>query len=555
MNNHGRSQSAYTEFTCADILELPHLAGVRLRAGEAGLHHPVTHANVMEVPDISDWAQAGEFLMTTGYPFRDDPAMLAGMIPKLVKKGVAALGIKTKRFMAEIPEDAIELAEKHGFPIFELPPHTVFSEVQRETMERVLAQETGMLTVLNHHVQQLSQLMLEGKPLDEFIARLEDIMQRPVALFDDGGRLYASEMTAGLENIYGVKPSGQWQEIQRGKLAGTTVVHGDLSIRATPIYANGMEHFAVLITADSPAPHTKLDILLLERVGVLIGMELAAIRMREEIESKYLDQFLLDWLLGRVPTEKDIRMRAEACGLSLPDPEPLFVILARPLGSRPSRGRFKQAVMHLRSLDGSKNARVHHGDIQGVVIRDELVFIAAGSDAESAVRRVWEELALLFANPDDPSFSLCTGSGAPSLEQVQDSYQEAVKVAMISEITGMGQTYVTMEQLGIYRLLYLLSDEEEAYRFRDLYIMPLTVYDDRHGASLLLTARTYLEHNLNAKKTAAALFTHYNTIMHRLERIEELLQISFDRADDRLQLELAMKLYAMQAKFNENDAL
>ncbi|MEF3355414.1 PucR family transcriptional regulator ligand-binding domain-containing protein [Paenibacillus sp. GYB006] len=550
MNNHGLLQSADTEFTCADILRLPNLVGIRLRAGEAGLCHPVTHANVMEVPDITDWAQAGEFLMTTGYPFRDNPSMLSGMIPRLVEKGVAALGVKTKRFMSEIPEDAIELAEQYGFPIFELPPHTVFSEVQRETMERVLAKETGMLSALHQHVQQLSQLMLEGKPLDEFMACLEAIMKRPVALFDDSGQLYASETGTDLKEILEGKPFGQWIDLGVGKASKTTVIHKDLPIRATPIHASGGKQSAVLFTADCPILHSKMDILLLERVSVLIGMELSAIRMRREIESKYVDQFLQDWLLGRIPTEKDIHMRAETSGFCLPNIVPIFVILARPLDQRLHPGRLKQAVIDLRSINVAENTQRHH--IHGVVIRDQLVFIAAGADADFTVRSVREELALIFTHPDEPSFSLCTGKGALSLDQVQDSYQEAVKVALISEITGVRQPQVTMEQLGIYRLLYLLSDDEEASSFRDQYIEPLTVYDSRHGASLLLTARTYLEHNLNAKKTAAALFTHYNTVMHRLERIEELLQISFDLADDRLQLEMAIKLYAMQAKISKH---
>lgn len=549
--NNGLLQSADTEFTCADILKLPHLVGIRLRAGEAGLRHPVTHANVMEVPDITDWVQAGEFLMTTGYPFRDNPEMLSGLIPRLVEKGVAALGVKTKRFIAEIPEDAIELAEKYGFPIFELPPHTVFSEVQRETMERVLAQETAMLSILHQHVQQLSQLMLEGKPLDEFIACLEAIMKRSVALFDDSGLLYASEIGTDLEETLEGKTFDQWIDFGAGKDEKTTVIHENLPVRTTPIHVNGRERSAVLLTADFPIPHSKMDILLLERVGVLIGMELSAIRMRREIESKYMDQFLQDWLLGRISTLKDIHMRAEASGFCLPDLVPIFVILARPLDQRLHLGRLKQAVTHLRSRIIAENTQMNHNDIQGVVIRDQLVFIAAGADADSAVRFVREELALMFTHPDEPSFSLCTGKGALSHGQVQDSYQEAVKVALISEIIGVRQPHVTMEQLGIYRLLYLLSDQEEASSFRDQYIEPLTVYDSSHGSSLLLTATTYLEHNLNAKKTAAALFTHYNTVMHRLERIEELLQISFDLADDRLQLEMAIKLYAIQAIFSK----
>ncbi|MBQ1241972.1 MAG: helix-turn-helix domain-containing protein, partial [Oscillospiraceae bacterium] len=36
---------------------------------------------------------------------------------------------------------------------------------------------------------------------------------------------------------------------------------------------------------------------------------------------------------------------------------------------------------------------------------------------------------------------------------------------------------------------------------------------------------------------------HYNTVGHRLRRIEEMTHMSLDLPDDRLQLELALYLY------------
>ena len=131
-------QQAGHGLICRDLLGMPHLAGSKVLAGRLGLETAVIRVNVMEVPDVIDWVMPGEFLISTGYPFRDDPSAFAELIPQLVEKGVAALGIKTKRFLDEIPPRVLEVAERYQFPIIELPPGTVFSEVVREVMERVL---------------------------------------------------------------------------------------------------------------------------------------------------------------------------------------------------------------------------------------------------------------------------------------------------------------------------------------------------------------------------------------------------------------------------------
>ncbi|MCM3784989.1 PucR family transcriptional regulator ligand-binding domain-containing protein [Neobacillus mesonae] len=533
------------EFTCADLLKLPHLEGIRLRAGANGLHHPITRVNVMEVPDITDWVKDGEFLMTTGYPFRDSPSMLTEMIPKLVNKGVAALGIKTKRFLDDIPEDTLKLADEYDFPIFELPPHTVFSDVQRETMERVLAHETKILIKLNNYVQQMSQLVLKGKSLHELMAYLEEILQKPSVLIDESNRIYCSGTAAAMAAAAGMEPFSFWQDRYEAYVSASFFNDAEHTIRVTPIHSSGsITHPPVLLTAEHGAPHSELDVLILERVATLIGMELSTIRMREEVEYKYLDQFLQDWLLGRLPLESDIRLRAEASGILFPPSTQVCVILARPLDKDLEKEQLKQAVNKLRAAIRSEERSRKAPEIQAVVISNELLFIVPEADCELALRRVTSEIGKLFKDPR--LFSLCIGRPASSLELIDESYKEVLKIAFISRLIGIDKPNVTMESLGIYRLLYLLSDEEDAHLFRDRYIVPLVEYDSKQGASLLLTAKTYLDHNLNAKKTAAALYTHYNTITHRLERIKELLNINFDHADDRLQLEIAIKLYSMQ---------
>ena len=65
----------------------------RVVAGKRGLDNVVESVNVMEVPDILDWVRAGELLVTTMYPLRDDAAAIETLVPRLAEKGLAGLAI------------------------------------------------------------------------------------------------------------------------------------------------------------------------------------------------------------------------------------------------------------------------------------------------------------------------------------------------------------------------------------------------------------------------------------------------------------------------------
>lgn len=126
------------EFLVANLLDLHTLSGITLLTEDIELSSSIKTVNVMEVPDIYDWTQSNEFLMTTGYSYRNNPLEFLELIPRLKAKGVAALGIKTHRFIDNIPSSVIQCAYEYNLPLFELPDHTVFSNVIKDVMENVL---------------------------------------------------------------------------------------------------------------------------------------------------------------------------------------------------------------------------------------------------------------------------------------------------------------------------------------------------------------------------------------------------------------------------------
>jgi purine catabolism regulator len=140
---------------------------------------------------------------------------------------------------------------------------------------------------------------------------------------------------------------------------------------------------------------------------------------------------------------------------------------------------------------------------------------------------------------------LCTGKSVSACNMVHESYKQAKKVHTISQAVGIKEQHINLDQLGVYQLLYLLSENEEAQSFRDKFILPLLEYESKHHTSFIETLKVYFEHNQNVRKTADALFTHYNTIVHRLDRVGEVLNLNMNKAEKRLQLELAIRLYEM----------
>ena len=530
-----REVSGKIGFTCGDILLIPDFKDAVVLAGASGMQRAIHRVNVMEVPDVIDWVRPGEFLITSGFPFRDNPEVLSAMIPQLAEKGVAALGIKTKRFIDHIPEEALELAEQLGFPIFELPPSTVFSDVVRDIMERVLVQEARELSLLQSRFQKLSQQLLYGKGLEEFLQTLDEMLGNPVVLLDDADHLILSPQAERLSADPAV-----WSELREYSNLGVSFMTiGGRRIRVYISAVNGNHHQrCLLMLLEWDQEHTVVDQLTIDRVGVLVGLEMINAHARKEVESKYVDQFLQDWLTGRIVTAEDLLIRGEACGCPMPEGRRLYAGLVRWLDGKPQTRMLQSSMRRLRARMAPY--------IQVTLLEGELALLLSvppEGDPEAMLSLALSELGDIFGTE---SCSICLGNAVLLPNQLHLSCQDARKIHAISVICDFREPIIDHRRLGVFELLYLLPDNEEVRGYADRYIAPLLAYDAKHKTALLETVKLYYRYNRNVKKTSQELFTHYNTVTYRIERACEILGLRQDEGDDLLQLQLALKLHEMR---------
>lgn len=105
-----------------EILRLPGLENLALRAGARNLHRSVRWSYVAENVGIADWVMGGELVFVTGINHSRDEANLLQLVREGVASGIAGIVILTgDEFIRRIPASVIHLAETEGLPLIEQP--------------------------------------------------------------------------------------------------------------------------------------------------------------------------------------------------------------------------------------------------------------------------------------------------------------------------------------------------------------------------------------------------------------------------------------------------
>jgi len=73
-------------------------------------------------------------------------------------------------------------------------------------------------------------------------------------------------------------------------------------------------------------------------------------------------------------------------------------------------------------------------------------------------------------------------------------------------------------------------------------------HDQLHGTSYMLTLENYFINNLNVTETSKAMFLHRNTLIYRIEKIKEILNLDLKHSEELLRIQLALKIFSILNK-------
>jgi DNA-binding PucR family transcriptional regulator len=92
---------------------------------------------------------------------------------------------------------------------------------------------------------------------------------------------------------------------------------------------------------------------------------------------------------------------------------------------------------------------------------------------------------------------------------------------------------------GVDDMLEALARSGELAAFGNM-AFPLEKYDREHNSDLVHTLRVFFEANANASEAADRLFLHRNSMVYRLERVQDLTGLDLKNPKVRLALQLGL---------------
>ena len=132
------------------------------------------------------------------------------------------------------------------------------------------------------------------------------------------------------------------------------------------------------------------------------------------------------------------------------------------------------------------------------------------------------------------------GTVVHELTDISKSYKEALMAMEVGKIFFAEKMVAAYHTLGIGRLIYQLPDN-----LCKIFIDE--IFGNNDPAALdeetLNTLNKFFENNLNVSETARQLYVHRNTLVYRIERIQESTGLNLRSFDDALTFKIAMMVY------------
>lgn len=538
--------------TVEDILKMECMEKCRLIAGSGGIYNTVSKVNIMADSEILDWINEGEFLLTTAYSFK-----LGGLedqksfIKACVSKGLAGLGIKIYPYLEIFPQEIIDLANRLNFPIIDLYYGTPFADIMTSVFKEIFNKQTSLLQRLEKVHEQLMNVVLEGGSIEDIGRVTRENLRNPLIIkigYPEQWFLQLSTVDAEMAGHL-LEDAKKFYDPNSNKSIEYKLNEGIEIIRGVPIRRMVMP----IVLKDSIYGHifswavnTPLggfDLSVLENASTIISLDILKQLSVRDVENRYRSEFLEDLLSMEERRKEKAEEKAHLFQLDINDH---FVLILIHIEEQEKVMR-KDLVHGQTSLYNSLEGLIESHNLKGFVASktDSLYVLLSfpqKSKIGTALKAFSKELERFFTyHFKEINYRIGIGREYKGLRQVHKSYEDSVKAMQVGELLKE-RRIIFFEDLGVYKILCQDHLMEELERFYNKTIEPLVKYDEKKSTELIKTLEYYFEYHGNLKKISEVLFTHYNTTLYRIERIKQITGLNIECPNDRLNLEIGLKI-------------
>ena len=535
------------------ILRMEILQDAKLLAGASGTDQIVTSVNVMVDPNVVNLVSGGELLVSTAYAVRENLPQLLELIPQLKQRGVVALGLKFNSYINEIPQEILILCDTLSFPLFEIPNRISFSQLITPIMTTIVNNQAQMLGDIYELQKALTATMLSGGGLQSIVQTLFDRFGNSIAIYNDFFSSFVlacsdrrrESITRRMEDLVHIGSSGRETDSLMSSREVDNVDGLICNKIIIPIYSDKKKYGSIYIWEDN-REITNVDLAVLEASTSLIALDMIKKISMYEMENNHKASFLDDLLVHDEERQRKSLANAEYFDFDVDAEHRVAVI--RVLSGNSTIGNSSlyktnnSIVNILRRVSRDSSIKVLFvNKCDSIVLVFELPVHEDGNYLQHLHSFVDSAMNALEAEGILSMVSIGMGRSYADATNLWKSFNEAGRAAACWNIDDV--RIHSYEDLGIYRFLSYEVLRPELVLFYNETLKVLVDYDHDRDSELVHTLSLYFRCGGNLKRLAEEMGVHYNTVAYRIQRIKELAHVSFDNADQMLNLQIALKIY------------
>lgn len=314
--------------------------------------------------------------------------------------------------------------------------------------------------------------------------------------------------------------------------------------------ASGGETYGIIWVTDTARPLGERDYAAIKQAADAAASIFMKLRAAGQREAELRTELLEDVITGRITNPENIRTVARTIGWNIDRLQAVLVVSIdnfedfrlRHAGRSGTRlQRIKERLVEIVNLE------VLAVDPDAVVgLRSTGVIVLLDVQAgDRAVRKAASiRLATAIANRvaaflGDVTVTVGVGKDIDSIDALGESFRQAELAAQLGASLWGGNRAMHYDDLGVHRVLFALRENDE---MMTPALQRIVEHDQEHHTDYVPTLAAYLKSMGRLRVAAEQLGIHRNTLEYRIGRIVELAGLDLDDPDNRLALELGIRM-------------
>lgn len=483
----------------------------------------------MDAPDGPKWLSGNELVLTSSYIFEHDESIMYKFIEDLIDSGAVGLGIKTGRFMVNIPEKVIKLSNEFDFVIIEVPYKFVWSDIISLFYELWYRLDSNENTE-KYELKKLREIYEANKwGSHQLMNKLSEIYNIPMAIINKKRKVKAYNKAAGIDDML--------KNIEITKSFLTNVDDEILNIKGDNIIVKLIPS-SVMVQEDyivAMSKNREYIVEILDIFKMLNKFKLEDNLVTDDRNQLYKD-FMKNMISGKI-TPYNIKEFEKNRNYSGQVYNGVMIITGK-----------KRDEVYKEIINNIKENRTSNKNILAYSClgdeAEELVVIFEWIDFDQLVD-VNISLRYLLSKLNNDWLAktntyIFVGNLYEMFDKIRDSYKEALETKKIGQVLWNNQYINFYSNIYIYTLYNNFEDQR-------LDLSEIYYLDDKKNQlnfNVIETLEAYIESG-SYKKAANILFIHENTLRYRIKRISELLNINLDSGFNLYNLMLKIKLWKL----------